>query len=142
MTLYIYGWFEALAVVLLCLSLLGVTWKAPKVAIVTTILFGGTLLARTLPLAFGAHSLLSIIILALLLALFFSKSIAMSLIAAGCSMVVLVFFETCNMFVLKYLLTLNDNIPVVWLLSRLPVVLLVLAAALLLSRKKLALLAQ
>jgi len=136
--LYVYGWIETLTLALLCLALLGAAWKMPKVLLVTTIMFAGIFVARSLPLVFGAHTVLAIIVLALLVSVFFSISIGRTLVAASLSLIVLIVIELIVMAIVRSFADVDLD-PVLWLLGRLPIVVLLLAAALLVRRQKLTL---
>ncbi|ACA58993.1 hypothetical protein Daud_0447 [Candidatus Desulforudis audaxviator MP104C] len=138
MTFYVYGLAETLALVLLCTALLGAAWKWPRLLPVTVLYFAGVLAARGLPLHFGAHTVLAVIILALLVSALFSISVGRTVVAASISVVLLIVFELAGMTIVRSL-TEVDQDPGLWLLGRLPVVALLLAAALLVRRRKLTL---
>ncbi len=136
--IYVYGLAENLVLTLLCLALLGAAWKWPRVLPVTALHFTGVLVARSLPLHFGAHTVLAVIILALLVSVFFSMPIGRTLVAASISFVLLIVFEFTGMAVLRSLAEVDQG-PGMWLVGRMPIVALLLAAAVLVRRKKLTL---
>lgn len=138
MVFYVYGLAESLAVVLLCTAFLGVTWKAPRILLVAVLLLVVTLLARNLPLVFGAHTVLAIILLALLVSVFFPISIGRTLVAAICSVILLIVFELTSMTVVRSLAEVDLDSGM-WFFGRLPVVALLLAATVLVRRRKLTL---
>lgn len=135
--LYVYGMTESLAMVLLCTALLGAAWKAPRILLAAVSYFAGVLMLRSLPLVFGAHTVLAIIVLALLLSAVFSVSIGRTLVAASLGMVVLI---VCEIAVAGAVRSLGvEMTPGLWLLANLPIVVLLLAAAVLVRRRKLTL---
>lgn len=135
--MYVYGVVEGLALILLCTALLGAAWKAPRIMLAAVSYFVGVLVLRSLPLVFGAHTVLAIIVLALLLSAVFSVSIGRTLVAASLGMIVLI---ACEMVVAGAVRSLGvEMTPGLWLLANLPIVALLLAAAVLVRRRKLTL---
>jgi len=123
--LYVYGWFESLALVLLCLALLGRQWQTYKTALAASTQFIVILIARNLPLAFGSHTILGIIFLALAISLLFSVSYGKGLVAAAIAMAILIAFDTLTVLTLKTLANLNINLSI-WAFSRVPNILFLL----------------
>jgi len=125
--LYVYGWFESLALVLLCLAFLGKQWKTYKTALAASIQFIVVLIARNLPLAFGSHTILDIIFLALAISLLFSVSYGKGLVAAASALAILILFEILTLLILK---TVDVNVSSsTWAFLRVPNILFLLITA-------------
>jgi|Deesub1362A_J573_1020465.scaffolds.fasta_scaffold00080_68 hypothetical protein len=132
--LFVYGWFESLALVLLCLALLGAAWKGFRVILACTALFVSVAALRTLPLAMGIHTIMAIIILALVVAWLFAQPLGRCLVAASVSMLLLVLLEIPIRLVLISII--GENVaPILWLLTALPLVVLLIVAALLIRSR-------
>lgn len=133
-TYYLYGWFESLALVLLCLALLKTAWKVPQVILSTTMLFFGVMIIRNLHLALGINSVLTIVILALFIAWLFSLPLGKSLVASSMAMMVLVLFEVpIRMGLNKFIDETSD--PNLWLLSSIPHVVVLFIIAFVVRRR-------
>lgn len=92
--LYVYWWFEGLALVLLSAGLLGADWNARRVAVAATIMFVGVYVAHISPMGMAGHSITGIVLLALLLNRLFAQRLGGGLVAAGIAFLLLVLFET------------------------------------------------
>lgn len=126
--LYVYGWFESLVLVLLCLAFLGRQWKTYKTVLAASIQFTVVLIARNLPLAFGSHTILGIIFLALAVSLLFSVSYGKGLVAAASALVILILFETLTLLTLKTFAGSSVDLSI-WAFSRVPNILFLLILA-------------
>ncbi|MDI6711201.1 MAG: hypothetical protein QMC81_08310 [Thermoanaerobacterales bacterium] len=117
--LVVYGWFECLALVLLVLALLGIPWISSRVALIATLQCIGVGVLRSLPLAFEAHAVLGVILLALLVAWVFRVPAGRSLVAGVGAMALLVAVEFGVIAAVHPFFDPAMN-PFIWLLTGLP----------------------
>lgn len=126
---YVYGWFECLGLVLLCLALLGVTWRIAPIITAATILCIGVAIVRSFSVAIGVNTVVAVVLLSLLLSWLFSRPLAKTLVAASCSMLVVVSYEFIITLVISQFTDVVTN-PKVWLLVGIPHVLLLFGLSL------------
>lgn len=132
----VYGWFECLALVLICLGLLGVHWRAARIIVATTLLCIGVGVVRSLSVVVGTNTIFAILFLALLVSWLFSVSFAKCLVTASCALMLLLFLE------IPIMLTINSFTDIttsyyVRLLSTIPHVTLLYAIAFVIRSKNL-----
>lgn len=136
-TVYLlYGWFECLALVLLCLALLGVAWTMPGVVLATTVGCLGIAVVRSFG-ATGIHTITAVILLALLAAWLYSRPLADSLAAASCTVLVLVVLEFTTMMTARLFVDIIAD-RYLLLLAGTPHVILLFGVALLIRARNLA----
>lgn len=133
---FVFGWFESLALVLVCLGLLGVGWRAARIVFAATVLCAGVGVIRSLSLVIGTNTVFAILLLALLVSWLFSVSFAKSLVAASCALILLLFLEIPIMLTVNSFADITVN-PYVWLLGAMPHVILLYAIAFVIRSKNL-----
>jgi len=138
LSLVAFGWCESLALVLLVLALLGAPWPFWRVVLAATLQCAGMAVLRSLPMAMGTHTVLGVILLALLVSWLFSLSFGRSLVAGGCAIVLLLAIEFGVAAAAHYFFGPEIN-PNLWLLMGIPHVVILVTLALIARRYKIVL---
>lgn len=134
---YIYGWFECLALVLLCLGLLGAAWRMPLIILAATVQCVGVGIIRSFTVGTGVNTIAAIILLALLIAWLFSRPIGKSLAAASCTILVMLGVELTAMFIASQFIDITASV-FAWLLVGIPHIVVLFGIAVLVRVRNLA----